>query len=159
MQMFGYKTWTMPLWGWGTGIAQVSGTLYLCPCWFEAGVIITRITVAYSTAATGVTLARFGIYRPSSWTLVASSGDVSASLAGGGNTLRDIPLTTPWTPTVSTAYWGGLLQVGTTPASLTNALPHGIGGLVTAAQQAGLSDLPAVFVPASTARANHFAAG
>jgi hypothetical protein len=156
----GFKTWTVPYAGWGAPATMASGNLYLSPVWFDAGIPIRNVVILTGPAGSGITLTRFGIYGYNSRALVASSADATGLM--GANMTTQIPLSTPWTPTVSGLYLSGLIQVGTTPVNVAGTSPGTFGGIPFAAwafQQTGLSDLPATTTAtAVSARLIHFAA-
>lgn len=158
----GFKTWTAPIASWGAAAALTSGTLYVTPAWFDAGVPISRFTIVVNPVASGVTLVRFGVYGYASKALLASSADMSSTFNGGTTRFFDFPLSSVWVPPSSGLYWGGLLQVGTTPASVPGTLPASVAqlsnGAFLSANQAGQSDLPVTGNFVGTNRYLHFAA-
>ena len=157
MESYGFKTWTAPFGAWGTPQTLAGGTLYVAPCWFEAGLRISQFVIAVTSDAKNITLARWGVYHIVTKALLASSGDLTSILAGTEAT-RALPLSTPWTAPESRNYICGLLQIGPAPAKAAGSLPVA-ATTYGAAQQAGLADLPNPIVPASTTVQVNYGAG
>ena len=157
MLSFGFRSWTAPFGAWGGAQTLAGGTLYVAPCWFEAGLQISQFFIAVTSDAKNISFARWGVYHIVSKALLASSGDLTSILTGGEGT-RVLPLQAPWTAPEDRNYLCGLLQVGPAPAKAAGSLPVAVT-TYGAAQQAGLADLPNPIVPASTTVQVNYGAG
>lgn len=149
-------------------IAPASGSLFFT--WFTPAVTFTAsaITMASgSTAASGLTLCRFGIYtyNETTATLVARTasdttifGTVNTSYQRSLNTTGGYPAT--YTLTAGTRYGIGVVIVGTTPPTLAGkALAVGVSSLTpkTNGTITGQSDLPTTATSIGTAQGHPFA--
>lgn len=99
-----------------------SGTMLLS-YWtaISSGSASTISTLVGGTAASGLTLARIGVYSVDSsdnLTLLASTGNIAGSAWLSTYTLFSASLTSTFTRTVGSRYAVGFLAVGTTPPSL-----------------------------------------
>jgi hypothetical protein len=149
-------------------IGPASGSLFFT--WFTPAVTFTAsaITMASgSTAASGLTLCRFGIYtyNETTATLVARTasdttifGTVNTSYQRSLNTTGGYPAT--YTLTAGTRYGIGVVIVGTTPPTLAGkAIAVGVSSLTprTNGTISGQSDLPTTATSIGTAQGHPFA--
>jgi len=137
-----------------------SGTLALAPILGD-GRTITELSIVSSAAASGLTLAKMAIYKINDWvsgqtpvfTGVSRVGETASFTTIGANSLVTAALDTPVVLTRGAKYYVGILQVGTTPATL-RAVGIGDGFARSNAPQSlridGLSDLPSDLSGATT---------
>ena len=119
----------------GTG-SPGSGNARLAGIYLRKGTVLTNGWVTVSANASGLTLAKLGLWRPSDGVLVAGTADLSSGLsAGSPPRLNQCALSAPYTIPADGLYYVGLLQVGTTPAVL----------MATASQSAAA--LPGAYIP------------
>lgn len=114
----GLVTETFPRHANASNQAPSSGDLVASMVGLLEGDVVTDVYVIVGTAASGLTLAKVGIYDLNGY-LLASSADISASLGTQG--MKQLALSAPFHATRQDGYYVGLLQVGTTPAAIRRA--------------------------------------
>lgn len=146
-------------------LSMTSGTMLLT--WFYATKTETVTKVRWGTggtAASGLTLTRFGIYTfaggdPTADLTLAASTAADSTATWGSSTEFDRNLQASWNKVRGTWYAFGSLFVGTTPPSvLGNTLASGPltdEAPRTAAQVASLSDIPSSITAASLSGTNN----
>jgi hypothetical protein len=138
----------------GANLVAASGVVYLVPFVGVEGTIAAM--EAYSAnAASGLTLAKMGIYTAPSWVdgqtpdytgaaLVAQTGSFTAWSA---NSVLIENLTAPYALVPGQKYFAAIIQVGTTPATIRAAATQNALTRMYAPQQClqltGQTDLPA----------------
>lgn len=142
----GFVTEPYPLVTATNSTALATQTLYAQLVGLKAGDRITSIVVAVSSVASlSITLAKVAVYSAAG-TMLASSGDLSASLFSTTG-LRSGLLSAPYTAPFDGGYYLALLVVGTTPPTLFRGMAQAVGALgsnpAASGTQASQSDLPA----------------
>jgi hypothetical protein len=135
---------------------STSGDYRFCAIGLEAGDAISNVLVFVAGAAAAVTLARAGIYSPSTLALLASSANQSG-LAWGAAGWVAVPLSATWTVPATGVYYVGMLFVaGAGPSMAGAGAVNGAdvvsppGNVIrTCGRQVGLADLPNPLVPAA----------
>ena len=129
-QSLGYTCTTFPVNTWGAVQTVVTGTTYAGSVYIYNGEKISSIEMYAYNAASGLTLAKAGVFN-SSGTLLTSCSSAHATVNGAVNRIP-IALSSTWTCEADGLYFLGFLMVGTTGSNL-NA--NHISGVQT--QQAG----------------------
>jgi hypothetical protein len=120
-----------------TGRTYSNGVAYLTAITPNSDVTASEVSVYSTTAGSGLTLVRIGLYTfdGTTYTLVAQTADIKASFAGN-NTFVTAPFSTvggfPATYDLleNTTYYVGILQTGTTPATINGpATPSAVSGV------------------------------
>lgn len=147
---------TFPRWAAGSGIvAPADGTLYLTYFTPLVSKTVSTFTISssISSASSGLTLARIGLYAASAngdATLVARSASNTSLLSVAQTTYAESFSTSGGYPAnhalvAGTRYAVGVLQVGTTPGRMMSAGPNanasGLLAPVLVAQKASQSDI------------------
>lgn len=127
----------------------VSGTSESALVPLRAGQVVSSVYLACTVVATGLTLAKVGIYSADGKTLLASSANTPAAFAATG--LDPIALSAPWTVPATGVYLVVIVCAGTTPPTLlrgnnaSSVAPQQLGSNPASFQHVGtgLADLPA----------------
>lgn len=108
-----------------SALAPTSGNAYGIRCSVAAGATLTNFCTFVTTAGTGITLAKGGVYSLSGTQLAVTAND-SANYATSG--FKSTPFITPYTVPSATDVYLVFLMIGTT----TSTMPRS-GGVSTAA--------------------------
>lgn len=102
-----------------TAAVLTDGVVYLSMVGLTVGEVITNMHFKMSTAATGTSLSKMGIYTVAGTTVtrVALSADQGSAWDSGGFAIRTVPLSTPYTvPTTGGYYFALVSKAATTLA-------------------------------------------
>lgn len=158
LSAFGYKGQTFPLTNASNVMTTSSQLLIGVAIPLRAGSLITNIGQVLSSAGTGNTLCKYGIYS-SAGSLLASTASWHGSIpASGPNT---VALSAPYTITATGIYYFAYLVVTSTtaPAVAGATLGNGAYSLAPSSvrwtwQQSGQADLPATATITASSTAN-----
>lgn len=125
--------------------APTSGDVLVGMVGLLEGDAVSNVYVAVNVLASGLTLAKVGIWDLNG-NLLASSADISSSLTATG--MKQLALSATFRATRQDGYYVGLVQVGTTPAQLMRGISNTFissatgGGFRPVGIHAGQTDLP-----------------
>lgn len=153
----GFLAQTCPRQSVSAASITTTGSLRLISLFLRRGLVFSTAWIGVGVNATGVTLAKIGIWKADG-TLLAVTADMSAVLnAGGAPRGQSAALTAPWAVPLDGPYYAGILQVGGTTAQVgcaattTSACAFAVASAPwPMAQLTGLADV-AAFNPASLA--------
>lgn len=142
----GFLTETFPRAQAAGASVLTSQRVYFALIGFRVGDEVSSLHVAVTTAGSGTTVARVGVYSTAG-VLLAESDDLGVTFHSAG--VADCPLAEPWTCPASGGYYAAVLVVASSPPTLlrgytgTAAAFDAIdGGVLAAGSQSGQSSLP-----------------
>ena len=112
-----------------SGIAQVSGTLYLYAVTLEAGRVVTDLNFLIGTT-NGLTLTHgWAALLNSSYLQLAHSADITSGNLAGASEIQTYTLTAPYVPQATALYWLAICTVASTQPTLAGyGTPQGTSG-------------------------------
>lgn len=144
-----------PIWTFPTEVGPASGELRAVGLPLPPGATVTGAVLFLATGGSGLTSGRVALYN-SALALVASSGDIKASVTGSAAWTAVLPFTTPYVAGDDPEWvYFASLYLGTTPPTTLGEQASGSdkamppNGFLNNFRQTGLAALPDPVVPAS----------